>query len=204
MSEEFECEVCGRTFDTERGMKVHASQVHKDEKKTDKKKTSGGTEDMDVQFEVSPWKMVSGVLGILLIVSLFFAVQGLSGTATVENEIPKEDAAEIAMNFVNEYMLEPEMEELEAEEVNEKYGLYEVVIMTEGMMGPQEHELYITKDGEIFFPESIDIEEFEQMMEEQQQMMEEMEGQEGGEIVVDPEEESEDEEIVIEPEEVEE
>ncbi len=190
MSEEFECEVCGRTFDTERGMKVHASQVHKDEKKTDKKEVSGDAKDMDVQFEVSPWKLVSGVLGILLIVSIFFAFQGLPGTVTAEDEISKEEAEDIAMDFFNDHMKEqmlgPEAEDLEAEEVNEKHGLYEVVVIIEGMMGPQEESLYISKNGEYFF-QGIHIEEFEQMVEEQQQMMEEMEDQEEGEIVMDPE-----------------
>jgi len=111
------------------------------------------------------------------------------------------------MDFFNDHMKEqmlgPEAEDLEAEEVNEKYGLYEVVIVMEGMMGPEEHSLYITQDGEVFFPEAVNIEEFEQMMEEQEQMMEEMEDEEEGEVVIDPEEEPEDgeEEIVIEPEE---
>ena len=205
MPEEFECDECGKTFDTERGMKVHASQVHPDEDDSSEEET---TKEMDtatdLEFEVGPWKLVSGILAILLAVTLVFAVQGMPGaTEGVEGEtIPKEEARDIAMDFVNEYMMEG-AEELEAEEVNEKYGLYEVVIMMEGMMGPEEHSLYITQDGEVFFPEAVDIEEFEQMMEEQEQMMEEMEDEEEGEVVIDPEEEPEDgeEEIVIEPEE---
>ncbi len=200
MSEEFECDECGKTFDTKRGLKVHASQVHKDEDDSSKAKSEGkkSTEmdtTTDMEFEVSPWKLVSGILAVLLAVTLVFAVRGMPvETGEAEGEaIPREEAENIAMDFFNDHMKEqmlgPEAEDLEAEEVNEEYGLYEVVVLIEGMMGPQEHSLYITQDGEIFFPEAVDIEEFEQMMEEQEQMIEDMEGDEGGE-----------EEIVIEPE----
>ncbi len=216
MPEEFECEECGKTFDTERGLHVHESQVHKDKDKTKKKtketekKSAGKSEERpgpkDIEFEVGPWKLVSGILAILLVVALAFLVQGVPMDSDVETDmetISKEEAGDIVMDFVNEYMIEGEMEDLEAEEVNERYGLYEVVVVVEGMMGPQEQQLYITQDGEVFFPEAVDIGEFKEMMEEQEQMMEEMEDEDEGEIVIDPEEEPEDgeEEIVIEPEE---
>ncbi len=205
MSEEFECDVCGRSFDTKRGLSVHASQVHKGKKKTKKKETSKGTKARDVEFEVSPWKLVSGVLGVLLVITLVFVAQGSPmARDTEEDVIPPEEAADKALEFVNDYMMEPGMEDIEAEEVNERYGLYEIVILMEGMMGPQEHSMFVSQDGEILFPEAIDIEETADEIEAMQQMEEDMDDEEG-EIFIEPGEEPEgEEEIVIEPEEVEE
>ncbi|GEM_PF-658956 len=158
MSEEFECEVCGRTFDTKRGMKVHASQVHKD----------GGSDKFSgIEFDIGLWKIISGILAVVLIITLVFAYGGLAADEMEGESIPKEEAAEKTLNFLNEFMLQEGMPNLEVEEVNEKYGLYEIVVEVEGMMGPQEHSIYISKDGNVIFPEAVDIDEFEEVAQEQ-------------------------------------
>ncbi|MFP4116698.1 MAG: hypothetical protein ACLFTY_01620 [Candidatus Aenigmatarchaeota archaeon] len=174
MSEEFECEECGKTFDNERGLKVHTAQVH--DGSEEKKEKDEGVEEKrkTTEFEVGPWKLVSGILAVLLVVTLAYAAQGGFGTQQVGDTVPKEEAADEVMDFVNEYLIQEEgMEDLEAEEVNEKYGLYEVVIEVEGMTGTQEQSLYATKDGEVLFPEGFNMDKRAEEMEAMQQMQEE-------------------------------
>ncbi|MFP4116301.1 MAG: hypothetical protein ACLFTQ_03840 [Candidatus Aenigmatarchaeota archaeon] len=174
MSEEFECEECGKTFDSERGLKVHAAQVH-DGSEEEKEKGTGVEDKRETtEFEAGPWKLVSGILAVLLVITLAYAAQGGFGAQQEGDTIPKEEAADEAMDFVNEYLVQEEgMEDLQAEEVNEKYGLYEVVIEVEGMMGPQEQSLYVTKDGEVLFPEGFNMDERAEEIESMQQAQEE-------------------------------
>ncbi len=75
--------------------------------------------------------------------------------------LSEKEAGEISMNFINDVMLQGYGAKASLVNITTEYGLYKVDISFEG----EEFSSYITKDGEKFFPEAIDIEEFMTMAE---------------------------------------
>jgi protein-disulfide isomerase len=92
------------------------------------------------------WKIVSGILFLLLIASFFFGGSDVKGTIT------KEEASEKAIEFINENMLQPGTTATVKEVVEEK-GLYKMVLQ----IGTNEFDSYVTKDGGVLFPSVVDL-----------------------------------------------
>jgi hypothetical protein len=92
---------------------------------------------------------------LIAIFALLFAVTlSACGTNNVK-EISEEEAKTIAEDFINEYLM---MDETQAVATNdgEEYGLYKMSID----IGYEEAvESYISKDGTLFFPQALNIEE---------------------------------------------
>ena len=115
--------------------------------------------------EASTWKAIAGIAIVLLIVSLF--TQGFhfsDGAATDSSEVAAglsiTEAEGKALGFVNENLLQPPfLAELESSE--DVGQLYKVTL---GVAG-QSLDSYITKDGELFFPQGFSVDNFEPVAE---------------------------------------
>lgn len=99
------------------------------------------------------WKSVSIILGILLITSLYFNFSG-KPASKVGSEISINKAADKAVDYINNYLLEPgTTATLESKE--DRGNLYNLKID----IGGREYDSYVTKDGKLLFPNVIDLEE---------------------------------------------
>ena len=80
----------------------------------------------------------------------------IDSTGTMGNVISKEEAKEIALNFVNNQMLQGQVL-ANIVGVEEEKGLYKLDLVVSG----NSFNAYITKDGKLFFTEGILIDEFD-------------------------------------------
>jgi hypothetical protein len=85
----------------------------------------------------NPWMISTIVIAIFAIILI---IGSFSGIGLTGNVISEEEAADIIIDFAEKQT----GEEIELVEINEEYGLYEVVILFK----EQEVPLYLTKDGE--------------------------------------------------------
>jgi hypothetical protein len=118
-------------------------------------------EDVGLFKEASTWKAITGVVVILLIFSVF--TQGFNfsdssvatGAETVStgNEISLAEAETKVINYVNNNLLQgaPFLAELYSSK--ELDSLYQVTVAVAG----ETVDSYITKDGQLFFPQGFDI-----------------------------------------------
>ena len=74
--------------------------------------------------------------------------------------IGTEEAKNLTESFINDNLLPPDMG-VTINQVSEEKGLYKLSL---SLADGNQVESYLTKDGEIFFPEGINIKEFEQML----------------------------------------
>ena len=103
----------------------------------------------------SLWQGVSGVLALLLIVSIMtggFSKFG-GGTPTAA-KLTEEEASEKALTFINENLLQPGTEAT-VMEVADENGLYKVQLD----IGGRPFDSYVTKDGGMLFPSAVDLNE---------------------------------------------
>ena len=140
---------------------ANANITNKNEAKKEKK------------YVKSVWRSVSVAFIILFIVtSAVLASSSLSGTVpfsfqSTEAKAPDE-VAQTAVDFIKENMVAPGTE-VSVKEVSEEKGLYKIVLEVKSGTMAQEVESYITKDGKIFFPQAIDMDEVEAMKEESEE-----------------------------------
>ena len=80
----------------------------------------------------------------------------IDSTGTMGNVISKEEAKEIALNFVNNQMLQGQVL-ANITDVEEERGVYKLKLVVSG----NPFDSYMTKDGKIFFTEGILIDEFD-------------------------------------------
>jgi hypothetical protein len=92
------------------------------------------------------WEITSVVLLILLIFSWYYNFD--------LNIKSKEEVGQDVVDFINTNIFRGQVEG-KLEEVTEEYGLYSIKINIRG----QELNPYATKDGKIFFPQGIELEE---------------------------------------------
>ena len=99
------------------------------------------------------WKVIAGILLILLVASVYTSGFGLTGSATV-SELSMGDAEQKALDYVNTNLLqEPFFAEISSSE--DAGSLYQVTLLVAG----QEVQSYITKDGSLFFPQGFPVNE---------------------------------------------
>ena len=99
---------------------------------------------------------------LILAAAVLFAVGFFAGQQDFFNKekrsyVSINDATEIAKNFISENLIQ-EGVELEVLSAKEEKGLYKITIS----VMDQEIETYITKDGEDFFPQVMNIKEIEE------------------------------------------
>lgn len=120
-----------------------------------------------------------GILGLGLVIGILIGVavgaflfpqaqiQGFNSAIA----LTQEEAGEKAADFI--YAVAPgvDVELINVTEV-EGENLYKIVINLSAMGMSQTAESYMTKDGHLLFPQGIDLEEFEEMVEQQKEQEE--------------------------------
>ncbi|MBI2573521.1 thioredoxin domain-containing protein [Candidatus Woesearchaeota archaeon] len=96
------------------------------------------------------WKIVAGILLILLVASILTAgFRGMNPTST-ENDLTLTQAQEKVLDYVNTNLLEAPFV-AQVENAADEGNVYRVTLSVAG----QNVDSYITKDGEIFFPQGF-------------------------------------------------
>lgn len=91
------------------------------------------------------------VLAVVVVAALFlFGPWGQAGT-----KLSSEEASTKSESFINDFLM-PSGSKATISEVSEEYGLYKMMIDI-GSESPVES--YVTKDGRLFFPQAIDMDE---------------------------------------------
>lgn len=151
--------------------KVNKTEEKKVEEKRTVKHTSK-TSDSSSASDISIWQIATAILAVLLLVSIFTGGSGnddalntsLSSTddasanlkepaqvvLTNENVLSKEKAAQVALDYIGEYLL-PEEVTVNLEEVKDIGTAYLMKIEMEG----QSMDTYVTKDGNMFFMQPV-------------------------------------------------
>ena len=96
------------------------------------------------------WQLVSGVLGILLVVSVFTSGFGLNKAA--KGGLGAQQAADKAITFINNNMMQPGMKAT-LKGVEDKGDIYYMKMS----IGGSDYESCVTKDGSLLFPTVIDL-----------------------------------------------
>ena len=95
----------------------------------------------------NPWQIITIILGILLIISLF-----TNGFGSFYFGSSKEKVANDVINFVNGELLQGQAVAL-LNSISEEKGLYKLNLNVAG----QQIDAYVTKDGSLFFPQGISL-----------------------------------------------
>jgi protein-disulfide isomerase len=102
----------------------------------------------------STWRLISGVLLILLVVAIYTNGFNFTGAASVNTlALTQIDAEDKVLDYVNENLLRPPFT-AEVKSSEELGSLFRVMLD----VGGQDVESYITKDGRFFFPQGFDLE----------------------------------------------
>ncbi|PIS05123.1 MAG: hypothetical protein COT81_02770 [Candidatus Buchananbacteria bacterium CG10_big_fil_rev_8_21_14_0_10_42_9] len=98
------------------------------------------------------WMIISGILLIVVIVLAFLMFLGAGG----EDSLNADEAGSKALNYVNSvYQAGATLKS-----VSEASGVYSVVVTSKDFAGQQrDTEIFITKDGRLYFPQGIDIDQ---------------------------------------------
>ncbi len=102
-------------------------------------------------MKIDGFKVAAAVLAVLLIISVItagFTQWGLVGAAS------QDKVAQDTLDFVNKALLQG-ASAAELTSVSENAGLYNMKLMVNG----KEIDSYVTKDGKLFFPQAINVEE---------------------------------------------
>lgn len=99
---------------------------------------------------------------LFLSLALVFVLSGCGLTGQNEEQLTIEEAKIKTKDFIVNNLVDPTYN-VEIINATEEYGLYKIEVLVESSdLGTQTIESYLTKDGSKFFPEAINIEEFEQ------------------------------------------
>ena len=121
--------------------------AHKEHSEHKSHKESHPVKGKKLKFDM--WKVATGVLALILVVTL------ISSFTSGPDTISKEEAGVNMVQFVNTNLLQGQAV-AKLESVTEEGGLYNVKLTISG----QEVDSYVTKDGEIFFPQGIKVNEY--------------------------------------------
>lgn len=153
MAKKFKCDICGKSYTSERGLHVHMSQKHPDKKKTEKEEKGPIENILDIKLIKNPWKIFSFVLIILLALTL------VSFSSPSQTGLTKEEAGKKAVDYISN------LPQMQVQGVNvslgdtkeTESGVYKVGIKITSPRDEQEINSYITKDAKYLFPQGIDI-----------------------------------------------
>ncbi|MDI6882893.1 MAG: thioredoxin family protein [Patescibacteria group bacterium] len=109
------------------------------------------------------------IILILVVVCLVLGgalVYSGSGKKLEKNVISPQEAVNLALAYINESILKGQAEASLAGEIAEEGGVYKFQLK----VGEQKFFSYVTKDGKVFFPEGIDLEQ--EKAEEEQKVKE--------------------------------
>ncbi|MBL7054338.1 hypothetical protein ISS05_01105, partial [Candidatus Woesearchaeota archaeon] len=95
------------------------------------------------------WQIVSAILGVLLILSVFTSGFGVNKN---KGGLSADEASSKAIEFINNYVISDGQKAI-FDGVEEDNQLYKVKISLQG----QKFDSYVTKDGRLLFPSAIDM-----------------------------------------------
>ena len=102
---------------------------------------------------------VAIVIAGLIIAGTIIYVNPQSQREEDINVLSVEESELKVMDFINNIMLQGQMT-ASFSSISEEYGLYKVDILLEG----RPYSSYMTKDGKMFFPEAVNIDELTELM----------------------------------------
>ncbi len=146
----------------------------------------------DKKAENNIWLIVSVVLAVALVGALGVILRPdlLSGGKSTDSDfvaISKEDAANKLVDFITE-VYGSQIGTPVLKEVTEKYGMYEARISMVADGQPREEITFVTKDGKLFVPNVLIMEEALQQFRDwqnQQQQLQIMPDENDGQIYFD-------------------
>ncbi|MBN2854349.1 hypothetical protein JXK06_02325 [Patescibacteria group bacterium] len=98
-------------------------------------------------------KVSAKITPIVLVVALII-IGFISFSPSAKKDVGKEKATEISEEFINSYLMEPGSK-ASIVDVVEEYGLYKIEVdITSSVV-----ESYLSKDGKLFFPQALNIDE---------------------------------------------
>lgn len=121
--------------------------------------------------KLNPWIIVTIALAVLLIISILTGgLKPLTGYFIKDNvrEVRGQQAADVAIKFINENILEEGSEAKLNSDVIEINGLYNFNVTIDGRL----FNLFVSKDGKLLFPSAIKIEEIKETTTQTQQTTE--------------------------------
>lgn len=114
-----------------------------------------------IKIPKNPW-MISTI--ILLIILAIFLIRGWGTTGMVTEVLTSEQAANRAIDYINNYLLQGQGTAT-LMNITEEAGLYNLKLQ----IGGRTYDSYVTKDGKLFFPTGIDLTETPETPEQQPQ-----------------------------------
>ncbi len=100
--------------------------------------------------DASTWKAITGMVIILLLVSVFTQGFNFSGSSSFGSELSQEEAEAKVLAYVNTILQPPYVAKVESSQaVNDLY-------LVRLSVADQPIDSYITKDGSLFFPQGFD------------------------------------------------
>lgn len=182
MPQEFACPECGNTYDTKRGLHIHIGRKHPDrkesilseleeeegkeveeEKKEERVGEGLGLIDRFKEPLVSRPMEVGVAILILIIVGAFlfigyYLTQGGAETTAREGKLTPTEAGEKTVNFIGSL---PQLQGADVSLVNASgtgSGVYKLNVKISSQRGAQTRSHYVTKDGELLFPDAEEAE----------------------------------------------
>ncbi|MDD2913040.1 MAG: hypothetical protein PHH17_00470 [Candidatus Pacebacteria bacterium] len=95
----------------------------------------------------------------ITVIAVSLVISGIvlfSGPSQGRGFISQDEALKIADDFINKKMLQGQVS-ASVSDISEESGLYKINLSVQG----SPFSSYMTKDGRFFFPEGLDIENFE-------------------------------------------
>ena len=102
--------------------------------------------------KASMWMIISGVLAVLLVISIVTGGFGRGGIST-GSTLSAQDAADKAVTYINTNLLQAGTSAT-LKDVEDSGNLYNVKLD----IGGRDYDSYITKDGSLLFPSAVDLE----------------------------------------------
>lgn len=160
--EEFECNLCGKTFDSEKGLHIHQGMEHK-----------GKTQKTIVAA------VIALIVGLLIGIFLINPAQPITETPTSNNTekagiggiqstevVETTEAGEAATTFIQQNLAQgAEVGLVNVTEPKKYPNLYKVNFEVQGQVS----SAYVSKDGQRLFLMSVNMEEFQEQAQEQAQ-----------------------------------
>jgi hypothetical protein len=104
----------------------------------------------------SIWFYTSIVLTIALVVLAVVTTIKLSGSQ--KDVLSAEQAADQLLDFINE-VYGAQVGQATLKSVNEQNGLYQVTVTVTANGQPLDQSVFVTRDGKLFIPQTVDIEQ---------------------------------------------
>ncbi|MDX9893489.1 MAG: hypothetical protein RB292_03680 [Patescibacteria group bacterium] len=119
------------------------------------------------------WIAVSAFLAVALVAVLIFSYSGGFKANSGMVEVSQDEIGSYLVDFINK-IYGPQIGNVSLQQVAAEHGLYKITIGVTVEGQPPQQEVYVTRDGKLFIPQAIDIDEinseYEQYLQQQNQV----------------------------------